>query len=215
MSASDQFEQWNTRFAGAHYFYGHDAGPVARRAVRYHRALRTGGSAIDVGCGEGQDLAFLAACGYQASGIELTPNGVEKTQRLIEERGLSERAHVVQSDLRHYEAREEFDLVLAVNCLQFLGDDASAMLDRVIDLVAPQGVLGLSLFARSDEEDETAPSVRDGVWFTTRREALITLAITSLKGKSWQPLEAADLWQWPRAGESPQAFVTMIAQRLK
>ncbi|HEU4753709.1 MAG TPA: class I SAM-dependent methyltransferase, partial [Armatimonadota bacterium] len=83
-----ELDRWTRLFSGAEYFYGQDAGPVARRAVRYHRAYRPGGGrALDAGCGEGQDLAFLAERGYEATGIEFTAPGAEKARRLLAERG--------------------------------------------------------------------------------------------------------------------------------
>ncbi|HVF10017.1 MAG TPA: class I SAM-dependent methyltransferase [Abditibacteriaceae bacterium] len=203
-----QYRYWSTAFAGASYYYGHDPGPVARRAVRYHRpSCPRGGTAADVGCGEGQDLAFLAESGYDALGLDFTEHGIAKAQRLLAARGLQGQTEVV--DLRTYEFARQFDLVLAANSLQFLGADASACLDRVVQAVAPGGVLGLSLFAREDKQ----PALHNGVFFISLCELL---ARFSHKGpsRSWQMLETAQLWQWSAHSNQPQAFVTLIARRL-
>ena len=92
-----------------------------RRAVRYHRAAQTvGGHALDVGCGEGQDARFLAHSDYQTTGLELTANGVAKTRQLLRDFD----AKVWQRDLQDEDWMRDlgtFDLVLAINCLQFLG----------------------------------------------------------------------------------------------
>src|SRR5687767_6782853 len=87
-------ERWNSLFKGDSYYYGHEPGPLSRRAVRYHRSLRwstTGkpGSALDAGCGEGQDLLFLSQQGYDAIGIEFTSNGAEKSHRLLQQAGFT------------------------------------------------------------------------------------------------------------------------------
>ena len=72
-TAGSEFQRWSAIYAGEEYYYGSEPGPVARRAVRYHRQYRPrGGTALDAGCGEGQDLAFLAARGYVATGVEFT-----------------------------------------------------------------------------------------------------------------------------------------------
>src|SRR5207302_10437115 len=85
--ADPQYRFWNTAFAGADYYYGSEPGPVARRAVRYHRPwLPRGGTALDAGCGEGQDLAFLVECGYAATGLDFTESGVRKAEELLRER---------------------------------------------------------------------------------------------------------------------------------
>jgi SAM-dependent methyltransferase len=197
-----ELARWSSIYAGDAYYYGQDPGPVARRAVRYHRAYRRdGGTALDAGCGEGQDLAFLAAEGYAATGWELTPEGAEKSRRLLESRGLA--GTVQQRDLRSLPERVPFDLVLAVNSVQFMGADAPAALDRLISLVAPQGVIGLSLFGRRPEEASLAGTV----WFFTSEELL-------QRFRSWQCLEAAKLWQWNVATNEPQSFITLLARNV-
>jgi tellurite methyltransferase len=196
-----ELDRWNRIYAGEDYYYGSDPGPVARRAVRYHRAyLPEGGTALDAGCGEGQDLAFLAESGYQAVGLELTPEGVRKSSRLLERRAL--RAEIVAQDLRDLDRSRRYDLVLAVNSLQFMGPDASLCLDRLIEAAAPGGVMGLSLFAREPGQPEVAGTL----WFTTLEELLARF-------EGWQPLEAARLWQWNVRTNEPQPFVTLVARK--
>lgn len=196
-----ELARWSRVFGGEEYFYGFDAGPVARRAVRYHRPfLPAGGSALDAGSGEGQDVVFLAEQGYTATGVELTEGGARKAERLLQSRGLS--ASILRQDLRLWTPEREYDLVLAVNALQFLGADAPAALERVMEAVSPGGVLGLSLFGRERDQQEFAGTV----WFTTLAELL-----TRFSG--WQPLEAAQLWQWNIRSNEPQPFVTLIARK--
>lgn len=229
-----QYQKWNSIYADHKYFYGQEPGPVARRAVRYHRPLcPSGGTALDVGCGEGQDLAFLAECGYQATGVDFTEHGVAKTRRLLEQRHLQ--AQVLQCDARQHDFVHQYNLVIAVNSLQFMGAAAGDCLARVMDAVAPGGIIGLSLFAR----DENIMPLRDDIFYLTLPELMARFqnggsasdsgapsdgdAASENAGsghskiwssKTWQMLEAAQLWQWSHAAEEPQAFVTLIAQRL-
>lgn len=196
-----ELQRWSRIYAGEKYYYGSDPGSVARRAVRYHRAFHpAGGSALDAGCGEGQDLAFLAEFGYRATGVEFTPAAAEKARRLVAARGL--KATVLEQDLRSLNRDEPYDLVIAVNSVQFMGADAEACLDRLMELVEPGGVLGLSLFARAPGE----PPVSGTLWFISLEELLSRF-------RGWQPLEAANLWQWNLATNDPQPFVTLIARK--
>jgi 2-polyprenyl-3-methyl-5-hydroxy-6-metoxy-1,4-benzoquinol methylase len=197
-----ELQRWSRTFAGEDYYYGEDPGLVARRVVRYHRPFMSQGKmALDVGCGEGQDLAFLAEQGYEAVGIDFTPEGVSKSQRLLQSRGL--RAEVLRQDIRDLDTSHHYDLVLAVNSLQFMGADALLCLNRLMKTVAPGGIIGLSLFARNPEEPQVA-----GTLFCTTLEELLE------RFSSWQLLEAAKLWQWNTRSGEPQAFATLIARNV-
>ena len=203
--ADGELERWSRVYAGDHYHYGEEPGPVARRAVRYHRASSPrGGTALDAGCGEGQDLVFLVERGYEATGIEFTPEGARKARRFLEYRGLH--AEVLEQDLRDLDPARQHDLVIAVNSVQFMGTDAPACLDRLLEAVAPGGVIGLSLFAR----DAAAPELAGTLWFTTLEELLGRLETGP---EPWQPIEAANLWQWNPATSEPEPFVTLIARK--
>ena len=187
------------------YYYGYEPGPVARRAVRYHRPrMPIGGTALDAGCGEGQDLAFLAEHGYESTGIDFTETGVQKAEQLLRSRGLH--AELIRADLRDLGSDErlcgrQFDIVLAVNALQFIGTDGSAFLDQLQQRVRPGGVIGLSLWAR----ERGHASIENGIWLVTLEEVMDRFA-------RWQPLEAANLWQWNPGSDTPLAFVTLLAR---
>ncbi len=197
-----EFQRWSRIFSGSDFYYGLEAGPVARRAVRYHSPLRrVVATALDAGCGEGQDLLYLAQSGYECTGVEFTPNGIEKSKRLLAENGGE--ATLIQSDLTSWQNEKEFDLVIAVNCLQFLGADAPEVLVKLKNSVAKGGVIGLSMFARDDEDDTP---VRGSIYRWTLEELLEIFS-------DWQPFEAAKLWQWGAGG--PQPFITIIAGNLK
>lgn len=203
-----EYSRWSSIYQGPNYYYGFDPGPIARRAVRYHQPLSTSTpTALDVGCGEGQDVAYLCENGYQVTGIDFVPDAIEKARRLIEERQL--RAQLHHNDLREWNWNGQHDLVLAVNSLQFLGSDAPSVLSRVRDSVAVGGVLGLSLFS-----SESGSETRSGVFFISLDELLGNFNHQG-ETRNWQMLETTNLWQWNARANAPQPFVTLIAQRLK
>lgn len=198
---SSELERWTRTFADSEYFYGHDPGPVARRAVRYHRPLVAASdkpTALDVGCGEGQDLLFLAQQNYDSTGLDFTETGIAKARVIVEDNG--QHAELVRADILDWQAPKRFDLVLAINSLQFLGAQAPCALQRVKELVKPGGVLGLSMFAR---DDAATPPVEGSIYRWTLDELQMNFS-------DWQPFEAARLWQWN--AEGPQPFVTLIAR---
>lgn len=200
LSVSSEKERWETLFQGKEYFYGHEPGPIARRAVKYHRAFaQKPNRALDAGCGEGQDLIFLAQQGYDATGIEFTTHGVEKTRNLLQI--TKQTAKVIHGDLSDCPL-ESYDVVIAVNCLQFIGQNASSTLSRLMKAVDPGGIIGLSLFARQPQQAE----IEGTIWRVSLPDLL-----TRFEG--WQMIEAANLWQWNTQTNEPQSFVTLIARR--
>jgi 2-polyprenyl-3-methyl-5-hydroxy-6-metoxy-1,4-benzoquinol methylase len=209
-----EFDRWSALFSGDWPHYGIEAGPVARRAVRYQRGsneVRHASlqqlHALDAGCGEGQDLVYLAQSGYLCHGFDLTPAGTATAQRLLKRSGVQATTFV--ADLSTWNAERTYDLVLCVNALQFLGPQAPAALQRVAASVAPRGVLGLSLFARAEREAD----VRDGIYFGLLDEVVEQLNKPGDQA-SWQMLETANLWQWNERTNTAQPFITLIARRL-
>lgn len=192
-----ELQRWRQTFAGDAFYYGHEPGPVARRALRYH-AFSSGATALDAGCGEGQDLAFLAERGYDCTGVEFTLEGADKSRRLLSARGLS--AQIVHADLRAWTPPQRYDVVLCVNALQFLGADAPAVLRALQAATAPGGTFGFSAFARENHE----PAHEDTLYRWSFSELLRAF-------RDWHLLEAAQLWQY-REDNSAQAFVTLIAR---
>jgi len=190
-------------FSGSSFYYGLEPGSVARRAIKYARSLSPhGGRALDAGCGEGQDLLFLAQNGYDALGLDFTEEGIEKARVLLGENGAHAKLEV--TDLTQWQTDEKFDLVLAINCLQFTGEAAPSVLQKLQDKVAPGGVLGFSAFAREQESD----SPLDGALYRFHVDELLT------NFSAWQPFEAARLWQWGSDGSGPQPFVTLVAGKM-
>jgi SAM-dependent methyltransferase len=205
-TAGSEYQRWSAIYAGEAYYYGSEPGPVARRSVRYHRQYRPrGGAALDAGCGEGQDLAFLAECGYVATGVELTEAGGRKAARLLQSRSLE--AEIVREDLRTYTPPRGFDLVLAVNSIQFMGSEADACLKKLTDAVVEGGVFGVSLFALPGCAPPEQPLVSRGLWLLTMEQLLVRFS-------GWQLLEAARLWQWNPHTNEPQPFLTLIARNV-
>lgn len=203
---------WDALFSEPGFFYGLEPGSIARRAEKYHRPFRSSTStALDQGCGEGQDLAFLASCGYEATGLDFSSQARRKAQELLEQRTL--RAQVLAADLAAWQPTQTFDLVLSINALPFVGERADFALAQVLRAVAPRGVLGLSVWAR---EDAQASGLQEGVRLWTRGEILAALGESGV----WQKLEVALLRQYFRAEdgavcEEARLFVTVVAQRLK
>lgn len=75
----------------------------------------TPGRSLDLGCGEGGDVLWLAEQGWQATGFEISDVAVERAQAEAQARGLAERAHFRTHNAQDWQPTEAetFDLVTA------------------------------------------------------------------------------------------------------
>lgn len=74
-----------------------------------------GGRALDLGCGEGGDVVWLAEQGWTVTGVDLSRTAVERGERAAHAAGVAERTRFVAADLATWApgAEERFDLVTA------------------------------------------------------------------------------------------------------
>lgn len=85
-----------------------------QEALRGVVGLRPGDRVLDAGCGDGETLAWLAACGADAVGIDLSPRMAAECRR----RGFT----VCVQDMERPAFRPCFDWVLCVGALEFVED---------------------------------------------------------------------------------------------
>lgn len=72
----------------------------------------TPGIALDVGCGEGGDVIWLARQGWRATGADFAANGLARAARHAEEAGVADRTDWWQVDARAFAAGgRTYDLV--------------------------------------------------------------------------------------------------------
>ena len=83
---ADDAARWDTRHAADEHRRG--GGPTAFLAESVE-LLPTRGRALDLACGDGGDVVFLAERGLHAVGLDVSPVAVDKARRLAAERGVT------------------------------------------------------------------------------------------------------------------------------
>lgn len=98
--------------------------------------------ALDLGCGEGGDVLWLAARGWTVTGVDLSGTATGRGRAAAEAAGLGDRATFVAADLAVWDTDERFDLVTA-SFLQSWPVEIprEAILHRATRFVAPGGHL--------------------------------------------------------------------------
>ncbi|GAA2256335.1 hypothetical protein GCM10010145_25750 [Streptomyces ruber] len=128
---------WEERYAGEERFWRGNPNP---QLVAVASRL-TPGTALDVGCGEGGDVVWLAGQGWKVTGADFSANGLARAARHAAEAGVADRVDWWQVDARTLTADgRSYDLVTT----HYLHAPDGGMVEvtrRLTDAVAPGGHL--------------------------------------------------------------------------
>jgi SAM-dependent methyltransferase len=151
---------WDERYAGTQSIWSGNAN--AQLVAEASRL--TPGTALDVGCGEGGDVIWLAQQGWRVTGADFSANGLERAARHAEESGVADRVDWWQVDARTFAADgRSFDLVTT----HFLHPPDSGMVDvttRLCEAVAPGGHLLVVGHAPGEAFNHLSESHRGAMW---------------------------------------------------
>jgi SAM-dependent methyltransferase len=86
-----------------------------------------GRKVLEIGCGEGFTAVQLAFCGYQVTGIDISPRSIEVAKKLASIHGLSDyttfvTANVEKSEGLVFDNVKQFDVIWCENILHHLTD---------------------------------------------------------------------------------------------
>jgi 2-polyprenyl-3-methyl-5-hydroxy-6-metoxy-1,4-benzoquinol methylase len=128
---------WEERYSGEDTIWSGDPNPQLVAEV----SALTPGTALDVGCGEGGDVVWLARQGWRVTGADFSANGLARAARHAAAAGVADRTDWWQVDARRFAAEgRSFDLVAS----HFLHPPDGGMVQvtrRLADAVAPGGHL--------------------------------------------------------------------------
>ncbi|MEU4480591.1 class I SAM-dependent methyltransferase [Micromonospora sp. NPDC023966] len=128
---------WDERYSGEEKIWS--GNPNAQLVAEV--AGLTPGTALDVGCGEGGDVIWLARQGWRVTGTDFSANGLARAARHAEQAGVADRTEWWQVDARTFAADgRSYDLVTS----HFLHPPDGGMVEvtrRLAGAVAPGGHL--------------------------------------------------------------------------
>jgi SAM-dependent methyltransferase len=188
-----EFTAWfEELYAGA----GGDAALIPWADLKPHPALvahmrKRGGPscakrALDVGCGLGDNAAFLAASGYDVTAIDLSPSAIAWAQRRHGASGVDFRVANLLEPPEELEGA--FDFVNEIYTIQSLPPELRGrVIAAIASLLAPGGRLHLVCRSRPDD-------------------------VTSPEGPPW-PLSRLELEGFGRAGLRPLSFSAFDEKR--
>ncbi len=136
---ADLFEPagWEERYAGEGKVWSGNPNPQLVAEV----SGLTPGTALDVGCGEGGDVIWLAQRGWQVTGADFATAGLARAARHADQAGVADRTDWLRVDARTFSADgRTYDLV-ASHFLHPPGGQMVEVTRRLCEAVAPGGHL--------------------------------------------------------------------------
>jgi 2-polyprenyl-3-methyl-5-hydroxy-6-metoxy-1,4-benzoquinol methylase len=158
----DMFEpaSWEERYTGEESVWS--GKPNAQLVAEVSRL--SPGTALDVGCGEGGDVVWLAQQGWRVTGADFSANGLARAARHAADAGVADRVDWWQVDARAFEAGgRSYDLVTT----HFLHPPDHGMVEvtrRLAQAVAPGGHLLIVGHEPSAVFTQLSESHRRAMW---------------------------------------------------
>lgn len=99
------------------------------------------GRALDLGCGEGGDVLWLASEGWTVTGLDLSPTAIARATAAADKAGVAERVSLESVDLTTWTSDDTYDLVTASFFHSPVALERTRILQRAANSVAPGGHL--------------------------------------------------------------------------
>lgn len=136
-SPQDPAAFWEARYAGSERVW---SGRANATLVSVAAELAPG-SALDLACGEGADVLWLAEHGWHATGVDISTTALERGRAAAAAAGLTERATFLAADLSDWQPTASYDLVTSSFLHSPVALAREEILARAAQAVAPGGHL--------------------------------------------------------------------------
>lgn len=149
-----EFEEREAVYGRDEYYWGKEPTHLAKTTAEYLPSDPAGERLVDVGAGEGRDAVFFAEAGFDVTAIDVSPAGLEKTERLARERGVE--VETVRADANELEFSEPVDVVFSSGAVQYIRPAVrERQFERFTEATLPGGLH--SVFAFVDHPDVPLP----------------------------------------------------------
>lgn len=163
-----EFEEREQVYGQDEYYWGTDPNEMAEETVEVASGLGDGVTVVDIGAGEGRDAVFFAEQGWDVYAIDVSPNGLEKAERLADRRGVP--LETVEADANELSLPDTADVVYSAGTLQYIRpENRDRQFQRFKESTTRNGIHAMFVFV-DHPEIPTPPDWTDNEYFYTRGE---------------------------------------------
>ena len=135
------YENW---YAGDDYYWGTEPAEFCDELIRL-RPFPKAKKVLDIGCGEGKDAVYMAMQGYKVTAFDLTENGIAKTKRLADEKGVKIDAYV--DDINSFTAGDTYDIIYSTGTVQYLFEEnKKTFFEKIKKITNVNGIVFFNVF---------------------------------------------------------------------
>lgn len=164
------------------------------------------GRALDAGCGHGAETLWLAAHGWQVTGVDFSPTALAHGRKLAESLGadIAERINWIEDDLATWTAPARcYELVLSFYV--HIATSIEDLVGRMADAVAPGGTL--FMIGHRPVDPETGAATRAA----GQTQVSVDDVVTALDSEQWEFVIAEER---PRAVAGTGVDAVILARRV-
>lgn len=99
---------------------------------------KSSGNVLDLGCGTGGLSLDLAQKGFNVTCIDISKTAIQRIKEEAKKRKVKINAQC--KDLENYKIEENYDIILILGVLQYLGDNGESFLKQIIKKTNPKGI---------------------------------------------------------------------------
>jgi SAM-dependent methyltransferase len=196
-------EYWDERYATHDHVWSGRPNP---RLVE-HAAQLPPGLALDVGCGEGADVVWLAERGWRATGADVSVVALEKARRHAGEAGVADRTSWVHVDLVAGDPLPGVADLVSAMYLHVPGADFDRVYAEIAAAVRPGGTLLVAGHHPAERETDLRNPHLGHLLFPPER-------VTAVLGGGWQvDVAEAVTREVEKDGEPRTATDTVVVAR--
>lgn len=114
---------------------------------------------LDMGCGEGKDVVFLARNGYQVTAFDVAENGLKKARELAYRNGVE--INFLRADINEFRPGERYDIVLSSGVCHYIKkNNRQQFFEELKAHTNEKGIHALNVFVKKPFIEE-APDLEE------------------------------------------------------